>query len=59
MGNLNVVTRGGHRVWVDEHLIGESPGNFSVRCGWHSVRVGSQGIVQHLNVPCGGEAEVR
>jgi hypothetical protein len=54
-----VPTRGGHRVWVDEHLVGESPGSFSVRCGKHAVRVGSAGGVQHVTVPCGGEVDVR
>jgi hypothetical protein len=59
MGTLTVPTRGGHRVWVDEHLVGESPGNFSVHCGKHAVRVGSAAGVQHVTVPCGGEIDVR
>jgi serine/threonine-protein kinase len=59
MGTVKVPTRGGHRVWIDERLVGESPGNFAVRCGSHMVRVGSAGTAQHLNVPCGGEAEAR
>jgi hypothetical protein len=59
MGTLNVLRRGGHRVWVDERLVGESPASFSVRCGKHDVRVGSAGAVQHVNIPCGGEADVR
>jgi hypothetical protein len=52
-------SRGGHRVWVDKHIVGESPGTFTVRCGWRQVRVGSQGSVQSLQVPCGGDLEVR
>jgi hypothetical protein len=51
--------KGGHRVWIDERLVGESPGAFSVRCGSHAVRIGSAGVVQHVNVPCGGAADVR
>jgi serine/threonine-protein kinase len=45
-------SRAGHRVWVDDRLIGESPGTFVVRCGAHSVRVGSRGNLQRVNVPC-------
>jgi hypothetical protein len=52
-------SRGGHRVWVDKHIVGESPGTFSVRCGWRSVQVGSQGGVQNIQIPCGGDVEVR
>jgi serine/threonine-protein kinase len=59
VGNLNVSTRGGHRVWVDERLVGDSPAIFRVRCGVRSVRVGSQGYVQRVKVPCGGDVEIR
>jgi len=59
VGNLNVSTRGGHRVWVDEHLVGDSPAIFRVHCGVRSVRVGSQGYVQRVKVPCGGDVEIR
>jgi hypothetical protein len=59
MGVIKVTTRGGHRVWIDEHLAGESPASISVRCGSHTVRVGSQGTTQRVNVPCGGEVEAR
>jgi hypothetical protein len=52
-------SRGGHRVWVDKHIVGESPGTFSVRCGWRTVQVGSQGGVQNIQVPCGGDVDVR
>jgi serine/threonine-protein kinase len=52
-------SRGGHRVWVDKHIVGESPGTFSVRCGWRTVQVGSQGGVQNIQIPCGGDVEVR
>jgi hypothetical protein len=59
LGNLNVSTRGGHRVWVDERLVGDSPAIFRVRCGVRSVRIGSQGDLQHVKVPCGGDVEIR
>jgi len=44
----------GHRVWIDDRLVGESPATFSVRCGMHTVRVGSRGSEQRVEVPCGG-----
>jgi serine/threonine-protein kinase len=52
-------SRAGHRVYVDKRVIGESPGTFTVRCGWQAVKVGSQGNVQNVNVPCGGDVEVK
>jgi hypothetical protein len=59
MGTVTVPpSRSGHRVWVDKHLVGESPGSFAVRCGWRTIQIGSQGTVRHLNVPCGGELVV-
>jgi hypothetical protein len=30
---------------VEKRVVGESPGTFTVRCGWHAVRVGSHGNV--------------
>jgi hypothetical protein len=60
MGTITVPeSRGGHRVWIDNHIVGESPGTFNVRCGWRAVQVGSQGQLHNVNVPCGGDAEVR
>ncbi len=50
--------QGGHRVWVDKHIVGESPGTFTVRCGWRSVQVGSQGYKHQVNIPCGGDIQV-
>jgi hypothetical protein len=52
-------SRGGHRVWVDKQIVGESPGTFTVRCGVRSIRVGSQGQLRNIDVPCGGDVEVR
>jgi len=58
-GTVNVPTKGGHRIWIDERLVGESPGSFSIRCGTHAVRIGSAGALQRVNVPCGGAVDVR
>jgi hypothetical protein len=60
MGRITVpADRGGHRVWVDKHIVGESPGSFDVSCGSHTVQVGSAGTVQKVDVACGVETEVR
>jgi len=49
-----------HRVWVDGVVLGESsPTPLVVKCGKRNVRVGSQGMGQTVDVPCGGEALVR
>ena len=45
-------------MWIDKHIVGESPGTFPVGCGWHSVQIGSQGDVQRVRVPCGGDVEM-
>jgi hypothetical protein len=50
---------GGHRIWVDKHVVGESPGSFYVPCGRHTVQLGSAGKERALDLPCGGETEVK
>ena len=52
-------SRAGHRVWIDDRLVGEAPGTYAVRCGVHSIRVGSQGYLQHVRVACETDVEVR
>jgi serine/threonine protein kinase len=49
----------GHRVWIDDRLVGEAPGRYVVSCGAHSIRVGSQGDLQHVDVACNGDVLVR
>jgi hypothetical protein len=49
----------GYPVWIDEHLVGESPGTFQVACGLHAVRIGSAGAAQRVSVPCGGDVGVK
>jgi hypothetical protein len=54
--------RARHRVFVDGRVIGETSDQletFRVRCGFRSVRIGSQGSVQEVNVPCGGVTRVQ
>jgi hypothetical protein len=56
MGTITVTpAQSGHRIWVDTHIVGESPGTFTVRCGWRSVMVGSDGWRHNVNIPCGGD----
>jgi serine/threonine protein kinase len=50
---------GGHRVWIDKRLVGESPGTFPVTCGAHSVQIGSLGTPMHVQVPCGRDVQMR
>jgi hypothetical protein len=45
----------GRRVFVDGKVVGEGPGPFTLPCGVHTVKVGSAGKDQKLDVPCGGE----
>jgi serine/threonine-protein kinase len=59
-GTITVpASRAGHRVWIDDRMVGEAPGKYAVRCGVHSVRVGSQGYLRHVRVPCETDVEVR
>jgi hypothetical protein len=51
--------KGGHRVWIDSKIVGQSPASFSVPCGPHSVRVGSHGASHRVDVPCGAEVVVK
>jgi hypothetical protein len=44
----------GHRIFVDGRVVGQAPGTFRLSCGAHTVKVGSEGILRSVNVPCGG-----
>ncbi len=47
-----------HRVYVDDKLVGEGPGDYVVRCGSHTVKVGSAGKSLDVDVPCNGQVDV-
>jgi hypothetical protein len=51
-------TSGGHRIFVDGRVVGESPSPAVVGCGSHSVQVGSAGTARTVVVPCGGSVRV-
>lgn len=58
VGTVRTADSGGHRVWIDGKLVGQTPQAFEVTCGLHVIRVGSAGQPQMTEVPCGGEVEV-
>jgi hypothetical protein len=48
----------GHRLIVDGRSVGDGPGPYRVRCGAHTVQIGSHGKEQSVDVPCGGKLRV-
>jgi serine/threonine protein kinase len=50
--------RWSHRIFVDGRVLGETGQPLRVACGLHDVRVGSQGKLQRVDVPCGGYVAV-
>jgi hypothetical protein len=48
-----------HRIYVDGRVAGQTPDTVHVRCGAHTVRLGSGGKDQPVDVPCGGEVSVK
>ncbi len=46
------------RIFVDERTLGQTPESVTVKCGTHTVRLGSAGHNQTVDVPCGGEITV-
>jgi hypothetical protein len=51
---LTPASAGGHRIFIDGHVAGEAPTPLSVRCGTHTIKVGSGGKEEDVDVPCGG-----
>jgi hypothetical protein len=49
----------GHRIFVDGRVVGTTPGAVSVACGRRTVRIGSGGKPQTVDVPCGGTITVK
>jgi hypothetical protein len=48
----------GHRLFVDGRVVGETPTPVLVSCGAHTIKVGSAGREQLIDVPCGGGVTV-
>lgn len=49
----------GRRIFVDQRTVGQTPEAVVVKCGVHRIRIGSAGKTTTVEVPCGGEVEVR
>jgi tetratricopeptide (TPR) repeat protein len=49
----------GHRLYLDGHVAGNDATRLVVPCGHHELRIGSHGAPHPVDVPCGGEANVR
>jgi eukaryotic-like serine/threonine-protein kinase len=49
---------GGRRIFVDERTVGQTPESVLVKCGTRSVKIGSSGRRQVVDVPCSGEINV-
>lgn len=58
VGTIRAADSGGHRVWIDGKLVGDTPQSYEVPCGHHVVRIGSSGQPQMIEVPCGGDVQV-
>jgi hypothetical protein len=48
----------GHRVFVDGKTVGEGANTYRVKCGPHTVKIGSGGKPMSVDVPCGGSVNV-
>jgi serine/threonine-protein kinase len=48
----------GHRVFVDGKTVGEGASAYRVKCGSHTVKIGSGGKPMTVDVPCGGSVNV-
>lgn len=48
----------GRRIFVDDRVLGQTPESVTVKCGPHTVRLGSSGKPQKIDVPCRGEVTI-
>jgi hypothetical protein len=56
MGLLNTANAArGRRIYVDGHTAGETPRSVLVKCGTATLKIGSSGRAQTVDVPCGRE----
>jgi hypothetical protein len=54
MGLLDTsASKPGHRIFIDERTVGETPSTVLVKCGAATVRIGSAGRSHALTIPCG------
>ena len=48
----------GHRIFVDGRVVGSGPEPVTVKCGRHSIKIGSAGKARTKDLPCGGELDL-
>jgi serine/threonine-protein kinase len=48
----------GRRIFVDEKTVGQTPDAVVVKCGSRTIKLGSTGSTQTVDVPCGSEITV-
>ncbi|HEY8073027.1 MAG TPA: DUF4388 domain-containing protein [Labilithrix sp.] len=48
----------GHRIYFEGRVVGEPPAIITVPCGRHTIRAGSAGRDQLVDIPCGGRVVV-
>lgn len=48
----------GRRIFVDERTVGQTPEAVVVKCGSRTIKLGSAGSTQTVDVPCGSEITV-
>jgi len=48
----------GHRVYVEDRVVGSATAAVSVTCGRHRIKIGSLGRDRQIVVPCGGDVLV-
>jgi hypothetical protein len=48
----------GHRIFVDERIVGQTPHAVLVKCGAATVKIGSAGRTRSIDVPCGNEIAI-
>jgi hypothetical protein len=59
MGVITTATAAkNRRIFVDDKVVGQTPSSVTVQCGAHKVKLGSSGLVQDIDVPCGSEIAV-
>jgi serine/threonine protein kinase len=59
-GTINLpAAAAGHRVFVDGHVVSDGAASVDVACGHHTVRIGSHGKTQSIDVPCGGSLDLQ
>jgi hypothetical protein len=48
----------GHRIFVDGKVVGNGTDTVRVKCGSHTIKIGSSGTPQTIDVPCGGSLDL-